>query len=159
MDTQVVTLRSTARDLVIEQVSAAAHKQHERNYEKLHINRDGSVNWSESINESDDIIDRYADHFCAVPSVITAGTGSYSCNCPFCDEIGKYLTADGSKVVDADSPEAEGGEEIDADLAISNAVSDNGTSDLEDEMVAAFDAIDIGYFDDEEAKDESKSSK
>src|SRR5208337_319090 len=149
--TDKITIRKTARELVIEQVSAAATKAHERNYEKLHINRDGSINWSECINKSDDVIDRYADHFSAVPSVITVGTGSFGCNCDYCDEV---YNAD----VEASCLWIEGKYDRDnkydsyAD-AIADAVSNSDLSDLESSMLASFDSIEIGYFDDEAPRD------
>lgn len=125
--TAVETLRASAREAVSEFAREAAERSHQRNYHKLHVWRDGSVSWTESLNSTDDIIDRGAKHFAAVKSVISVGTGSYLCNCDFCEDKG------------FDSREE----------AICAAVDESDLSDLEAEMLKKFDAIPIGYFDDE----------
>lgn len=143
------TIRATARQAVIDSVPERAALEHARNYHKLHIWRDGAVSWSEHINRSDDIIDSGAKHFAAVPSVACVGTGSYACDCDYCNEI-----------YDADNEAraAERGEEYDKDAkysttqeAIDDAVSNSDLSDVEDAMLAEFDEIEVGYFDDEDA--------
>jgi hypothetical protein len=121
-----VTLRTAARELVIESVIWAAFRQHESNYHKLHIHRDGSISWLTCFNQSDDVIDREAQGFAAVPSVITVGTGSCDCNCDYC-------TSDYDMRADA----------------IADAVSNSDLSDMENAMLAALDEIPAGYFDDE----------
>ena len=126
--TQTTTLRTQAEELVRQSALEAAQKSHEKNYEKLHVRRDGTVSWFESINHSDDLIDDEAEHFCAIRSVITVGTGSYACNCDHCEDEGYESKAD----------------------AIADAISDGAISDYEDQMVAAFTEIPVGYFDDEE---------
>ena len=142
------TLRTTARDLVIEQVSAAATKDHERNYEKLHIRRDGTISWTESIDKYGDIIDSGADHFAAIPSVITVGTGSCSCNCDYCDEV---YNADEEANALADGRKYDRDNKYDSDAdAIADAVSNSDLEDMETDMLARFDEIETGYFDDEQ---------
>jgi hypothetical protein len=162
----IATLRSTARDLVIEQVSAAARKSHERNYEKLHVRRDGTVSWFESISKSDDLVDDEAGtrSISAIPSVITVGTGSYGCNCDFCDHVFDKGNED-SRAERARDRAAEGDEErAEAEArreyeresyateaeAIAEAVASSDLEYIEGEMLDGFDSIAIGYFDDEE---------
>jgi hypothetical protein len=123
------TVRDLAKQNVKDSVTEAASKDHERNYEKLHVRRDGTVSWFESINKSDDLIDRQASDFRAVPSVITVGTGSVICNCDHCQDEGYETIAD----------------------AIYDAVSNSDLSDIEERMLRELDAIEMGYFDDEEA--------
>lgn len=59
-----MTLRETAKQNVIDSVTEAATKQHERSYEKLHVNRDGTVSWFES----------------------SVCTRSFGCNCDYCND-------------------------------------------------------------------------
>jgi hypothetical protein len=128
MTQNATSLRLTAHQNIIDSVTEAASKGHERNYEKLHVRRDGSVSWFESINASDDIIDGHADHFCAVPSVVTVGTGSYACNCDYCEDKGYETRAD----------------------AIADAVAESDIAFLEESMLKALDGIPAGYFNDEQ---------
>jgi hypothetical protein len=127
MTQTTTTSRQTARAAVLAQVSARMRREHLMQYHKLHVRRDGTVNWFECINKSDDIIDGGANHFAAVPSVCCVGTGSCVCNCLHCDDK------------DYASQEE----------AISDAVLDADDSFAEAEMLAALDAIPVGYFDDE----------
>lgn len=141
------TFREIARQGVIDSVSDAATKMHERNYKKLHINRDGTVSWFECINKSDDLIDGKADGFQAIRSVVTVGTGSTDCNCDHCNEV--YSVLDEKTAKDQ-------GREYNADEkyqtyedAIANAVGDSDLSELEGDMLSKLDHIEIGYFSDE----------
>jgi hypothetical protein len=149
------TLRSTARQAVIKSVSEAAAYDHQRNYHKLHIDRDGDVRWTEHINQSDDIIDSGADHFAAIPSVAVAGTGSICCNCDYCDEVyyaeDEQLAKDQGRDYDRDAKYADEGE------AIADAVANSDLSGLEADMLAEFDAIPAGYFNDEEEEEPNAS--
>jgi len=145
--TETKTLRSAARELVAESVTEAAALSHERNYHKLHIRRDGSVNWSESINRSDDIIDDRADEFAAVPSVITTGTGSFACNCDHCEDV--YDAADEAMAVEQGREYDKAAKYASRADAIADAVSESDLTDIENAMLAAFDEIPEGYFDDE----------
>lgn len=129
MTQTATTLRSAAREMVADECLEASRLSHIRNYHKLHIRRDGTVSWFESINQSDDIIDDGAAHFAAVPSVVTVGTGGCACNCDHCEDEGYDTIAD----------------------AIADAVCEGGDAYSED-MLAAFDAITDGYFDDEVAR-------
>ncbi len=129
--TQTTTLRTQAEEIVRQSAKEAAEKSHERNYEKLHVRRDGAVDWFESINKSDDLIDDGADQFCAIRSVITVGTGSCACNCDHCADEGYENKAD----------------------AIADAISDGAIEEYEEQMIAAFAEIPVGYFDDEEEAD------
>jgi hypothetical protein len=113
----------------MDEITAAAAKEHQRNYQKLHVDRDGTVSWFESINRTDDLIDRNAPGFAAIASVITVGTGSVACNCDFCD----------------DEAFANRDEAIDA------CIGEHGTQHIEDRMLEAFAQIPVGYFDDEAA--------
>lgn len=119
-------LREAVRQMVIDNVTERAKYEHKRNYHKLHVWRDGSVVWSESIDRASDIIDHQAADFRAVESVACVGTGSYVCNCDYCNA--DYDTADD---------------------AIEAAVADSDLSAIEEEMLAKLDAIEVGYFDDE----------
>ena len=134
--TQITTLRTQAEELVRQSAKEAAEKSHERNYEKLHVHRDGTVSWFESIDRSDDLIDDGAGHFCAIRSVITVGTGTYACNCDHCEDDGYETKAD----------------------AIADAISDGAIPEYEEQMVAAFAVIPVGYFDDEEEADAAYGS-
>ena len=143
-----MTLRETARALVTEEVAPRAEYEHKRNYHKLHVNRDGTIGWSECINRSDDLIDSQADHFAPIPSVACVGTGNFACNCDFCNEV--YSEDDELNAKDR-------GEEYDRSAkyeseseAITDAICESDLSDLEADMLADFDRIPIGYFDDEE---------
>ena len=131
--TQTTTARETARQMVIDSVSEAARKSHERNFEKLHVRRDGTVSWFESINQSDDLIDSEADGFAAIQSVITVGTGGYGCNCDHCNDIGKVID----------------GEVLSSAEAIGNAVGDADLDYTEADMLRKLDEIPVGYFNDE----------
>jgi hypothetical protein len=135
-----MTLRETARQSVSEELTTAAQLGHETNYNKLHIYRDGTVSWTESINRSDDLIDSQAEGFCAIPSVITTGNGSISCNCDYCNEIGNEVD----------------GVEYTAKDAIQDAVADSDLTDTLDMMLNNFDEIAIGYFDDETANEDEE---
>lgn len=125
-----MTLREKAAEMIQASVKEAATKQHERNYEKLHVLRDGTVSWYESTNKSDDIIDRHADGFAPVPSVITVGTGSYTCNCDHCNDSGYETIGD----------------------AIADCVGSSDLSDIEATMLKNLDEIEVGYFDDEKVE-------
>lgn len=144
MTQKTTTLRDTARELVIKQVSAAARKEHERNYEKLHIYRDGSVSWFECINKTDDLIDSEASHFAAVPSVITVGTGSCGCNCDYCNEVYDAEVEENALADDEDAKYESVSDAID------DAVLNSDTEDMEASMLVRFDEIETGYFDDEQ---------
>ncbi len=121
-----MTAREIARKNVIDSVTEAATKSHGRNYHKLHVWRYGSVSWFESDNPSSDIIDAGADGFRAVRSVARMGTGGYDCNCDHCKDAGYANKAD----------------------AIADAAGCD-LSDIQESMLGEFDAIEVGYFDDE----------
>jgi hypothetical protein len=121
------SLRETARQRVIDSVIEAAANEHLQNYLKLHVFRDGEVRWTEFNNRSSDIIDDQAKTFSPVPSVATVGTGSYQCNCGHCNDSGYESKA----------------------AAIDDAVGDSDLFELEQSMLERFDAIPVGYFDDE----------
>jgi len=147
-ETTATTLRDAARSLVSEAVTECATLSHKRNYRKLHVRRDGTIGWYESINQSDDLIDSGAGRFAAVPSVCCVGTGSCVCNCDHCNDV--YSEAD-------EALAAEQGREYDRDAkyatdeaAIADAVCESDLSSLEADMLAEFDRIAAGYFDDEE---------
>jgi hypothetical protein len=148
-------LRSAARQSVIDSVSDCAAYGHQRNYHKLHIGRDGYVRWAEHINQSDDIIDSGAERFSAIPSVACAGTGSICCNCDYCDEVyyagDEQLAKDQGHYYDRDAKYA------DEDEAIADAVANSDLSGLEADMLAEFDAIPAGYFNDEEEEEPNAS--
>jgi hypothetical protein len=130
MTNQIITLRQAVTDQITEYVGQAAIYSHHRNYHKLHINRDGSLSWFEAINKADDLIDRKADHFCAVQSLITVGTGSCKCNCDWCDND-EYDTQDD---------------------AIADAFADSDITWIEENMIYRLNQLPIGYFDDEEGE-------
>jgi hypothetical protein len=121
-------MREQARELVIEQVPERARLDHCRNWHKLHVHRDGSLNWFETFDRNNDIIDDDAPSFAAIKNICVVGTGSHSCNCDYCNDAG------------FDS----------IDDAIHAAVVDSDLSGVEENMLANFDAIEVGYFDDEE---------
>lgn len=116
------TLRQIARAAVVDEVGNAIIKSHKRNYEKLHVWRDGSVSWREYTDLQSDTIDQRAVGFAPVPSVACVGAGSIACDCDWC--------ADGGTV---DLSEMDGAE-IDM---------------TEHRMVVEFAEIPAGYFDDE----------
>ena len=127
-----MTLRNKARETMTEEeVANAARMSHELNYHTLHIYRNGTMRWHEAHNENDDLIDRDADHFQALPSVIRVGTGTTDCNCHYCDAARE--------------------EGQDHDEAIRFALSESDLTGLERMMLNEFDLIPIGYFDDEAA--------
>lgn len=137
------TLRSIAQQAVIEAVTDRAAYEHMPNYYKLHVYRDGAVGWTEHIDRLSDIIDSHAEHFAAVPSVCCVGTGSYACNCEYCNARISALHSD-------DEPIPQGCYET-RDEAIQAAVADSDLSGLEADMLAQLDAIPLGYFNDEES--------
>ena len=145
--TATTTIRETARQSVIEQATEYCRLSHERDYSKLHVYRDGSVRWNEFNNESSDIIDSDADHFCAIQSVATVGTGSYCCNCQHCNEVYNAVEEeraieDGRKY-DKDSKYATFAE------AITDAIGASDIGEVEEMLAKNFDAIEVGYFTDE----------
>lgn len=142
-----MTMRETARKNVIDSVTEAATKSHERNYEKLHVLRDGTVSWFESTNKSDDIIDRQADGFAAIPSVGTFGTGGYACNCDYCDEV--YSAVDEQNAIDDGREYDKSAKYATQTDAIADAVGNSDLGDIEAEMLRQLDSIEAGYFDDE----------
>ncbi len=79
-----MSIRETAREAVIAEAATRCAYEHTRNYWKLHIFRDGEVQWDEYADQHSDIIDRGAKGFAAVPSVARVGTGSCYCNCDYC---------------------------------------------------------------------------
>jgi hypothetical protein len=129
-NTATETLRDKVRAAIIDEVPERAAREHRRNYHRLHIWRDGTVSWSEYIDQHSDTIDSQADHFCAVKSACLVGTGSYLCNCDYCED-------DGFETVEE---------------AIANAVCDGDNNQIEADMLDALDQIEIGYFDDEDEK-------
>jgi hypothetical protein len=145
---QTTTLRETARQTVIDSVPERAANEHRRNYRKLHVYRDGDVHWTEHINHSDDIIDSGADHFAAIPSVACVGTGSYVCNCDYCNEV--YSEQDEALAAEQGREYDKAAKYQDDEEAISDAVANSDLSDLEADMLAEFDQIPVGYFSDEE---------
>lgn len=159
MENNTATLRQTAREMVASEMANAATKDHERNYEKLHVRRNGTLTWFESINESDDLIDDRADGFAAIRSVITVGTGSYACNCDYCNDV---HDADDEAAAIAEGREyphyrlpsdTEPASELmyaTYEDAIADAVANTDLSDMEARMFAKFDMIPLGYFDDED---------
>lgn len=124
------SIRSVARELVIESVTEVQQKAHQRNYHKLHIYPNGMVNFFESINFRDDLIDRRAKVFRAIPSAITAGTGNYNCNCDYCQDETYETKSE----------------------AIADAIANENSSETLEFMLKRFDEIEVGYFEDEEVR-------
>lgn len=146
--TTTTKLRAAARQAVIDNVRERATLEHRKNYHKLHVYRDGDVDWTEHINRSDDIIDRDAKHFAPIPSVACVGTGSCACNCDFCDMI--YSEVDEAFAL-------ENGREYDKSSkfqtqedAITDAVAESDLWELEADMLREFNEIPVGYFNDED---------
>lgn len=81
--TQII--RQAVESKIEDQLTEALRKQHELNYEKLYVSRDGDLWWSEDVNRDTQLIDREAEGFAGVPYLIQVGTGSCSCNCDWCD--------------------------------------------------------------------------
>lgn len=151
MTTIKTSLRETARQRVIDNVSECAAYQHRHHYHKLHIHRNGDVEWTNHINTTDDFIDRDADHFAPIPSVATVGTGSYACNCEYCNMV--YHERDEAFAKENDRPYDRTEKYETQEEAIADAVADSDLSDLEADMLAEFDRrISAGYFDDEEVE-------
>jgi hypothetical protein len=145
--TNEATVRFTARQAVIDSVSERASYEHQPHFHKLHIYRDGGVHWTVSINQSDDIIDSGAGHFAAIPSVACVGTGSYACNCEFCNDV--YSAQDEAYVIEQGRKYDKLAKYGDHTEAIAAAVGESDLQNLEDDMVAKFDQIPAGYFFDE----------
>jgi hypothetical protein len=145
---QTQTLRETARRAVIGEVPEAARRQHLGHYHKLHVRRDGSIHWFVAPYQSSDIIDNQADHFCAVKSVYSTGCGSCACNCDYCDAV--YDGDDEARAIEDGRKYDRAAKYETEDEAIADSVGDSDLGDLEDTMVAALDAIEIGYFEDED---------
>lgn len=82
-----MTLRETAQGMIETVAREAAAYAHQQHYHRLHVRRDGSLTWMQALNKSDDLIDDRADHFAAIPSLGVWGTGSYRCNCNYCDTV------------------------------------------------------------------------
>lgn len=141
-------LRDKALEAVIAEVETAVRKDHERNYEKLHVRRDGTVTWFESINRSDNLIDSEADGFQPIESVITVGTGSVLCNCDYCNDV---YNADEEREALADGREYDRDAKYDSRAeAIDDAVANSDLFETKDQMLERFDCIPAGYFHDEE---------
>lgn len=142
-----LTLRENALEMIAASVTEAATKQHQRNFWKLHVWRDGTVSWFEAVDSSQDLIDRHADHFAPVPSVITVGTNSFSCNCDYCNEVydstAEQLALEQGRLYDKSA------KFVSFDEAIAESVNSSDLSDLESSMLAAVDDIPVGYFEDE----------
>lgn len=131
-----MSIRETARESVIAEAPARCAYEHKRNYWKLHISRDGEVRWDEYADQHSDIIDRGAKGFAAVPSVARVGTGSCACNCDYC--AGPFTDT------------------WTQDDAIQQAAEDSDVADVERIMLEAFDKIHVGYFSDEEHRQEER---
>lgn len=148
--TETTTMRSAARQAVIDAATESATYAHHRNYHKLHVYRDGDVRWTEHIDQSEDIIDRDANHFEAIPSVACIGTGSCDCNCDYCSDV--YYAEDEARAIEQGRKYDKSAKYADASEAIADAVANSDLSDLEADMLAAFDAIPAGYFNDDPAQ-------
>jgi hypothetical protein len=153
METQETTLRSAAREAISQELTDAARKEHESNYEKLHIYRDGSLSWCEFIDQNSDLIDDEADGFAPIPSLITVGTGSVACNCDYCNMV--YSATNEAYALADGRPYAREDMYTTLDEAIADAVANSDLDDLERTMLDALDEIPVGYFDDEAEDDET----
>ena len=147
---ETTTLRDKVRAAITDEVPERIAREHRQNYHKLHIRRDGTVHWTESIDQHSDIIDDgAADHFCAVKSVCGVGTGSYSCNCDYCNEVYSELT---EELYRERGDDYKRGKKYETqEDAISDAVCDSDQPQVEADMLAKLDRIEVGYFDDEDA--------
>jgi len=144
-----MTKREQARQEVIDQVAGVAAASHKRNYRKMHIRRDGTADFGfEAINQSDDLIDDRADHFAAIPSVITVGTGSCACDCDYCNDM--YDAEDERRAIEDGRNYAHANGYETTAHAIADAVADSDLSDITAIMLDNFDEIPAGYFDDED---------
>ena len=139
-----MSIRQTAIEAIQAEVSTACANEHRRNYHRLHVRRDGTVDWSEYADQHSTLIDDSAKakarsaSISAIPDVIRVGTGSYACNCDYCNAVGK--------------PE---GYQTDDD-AIADAVGAADTDEIEARMLAELERLcPVGYFDDEEEFDEA----
>ena len=140
-------LRLAIADRIPDLATAASGYSHCRNYHRLHVWRDGSTTWDESINHSDDIIDQQADHFAAVQSLIVQGTGSCACNCDYCNAV---YDADDERRAKDDGRKYNRAEKYQTqEDAIADAFADGDNSGIEDYMIEALDAIPVGYLNDE----------
>jgi hypothetical protein len=145
----VTTLREKARTAVHEEVQKRAELEHSRNYHKLHIRRDGSIHWTESIDRASDIIDDGADHFAAVKSVVCVGTGSCTCNCDYCNDV---YSADDEQLAKDEGRTYKADEKYPTEHdAIADAIANSDLTEIEQAMLEQFDEIEQGYFDDEQA--------
>ena len=151
------TLRIKARQAVIAAVPDAATHQHRPNYHKLLIERDGTANWTEFLNKWEDLIDSDAYGFAAVPSVACVGTGAVVCNCEHCNDV--YNAVDEARAIEEGREYDRSEKYATAEEAISDAVANSDLDSLEIDMLAEFEAIPLGYFDDEEGEGESSMTR
>jgi hypothetical protein len=144
-----MTLREKATQNIVASAPEYAAYEHERNYRKLHVRRDGSVAWSEFIDRHSDLIDEQAQGFAAVPSVATVGTGSCMCNCDYC--ISVYDAAEEATAIE-DGREYKREEKWESRAeAVREAVAASDLAGIEEMMLARLDEIPQGYFNDEDA--------
>ena len=122
------TIRQAVANNLENHLANALRKAHELNYETLYVDRDGEIWWSEEASADTHIIDREADEFAAIPSLIQVGTGSIRCNCDWCDGPNAVQTTD---EIDFES------EEFDY---------------FRERIIEALGSISVGYFRDEVAE-------
>ena len=120
------TIRQAVANNLENHLANALRKAHELNYETLYVDRDGEIWWSEEASADTHIIDREADEFAAIPSLIQVGTGSIRCNCDWCS---------GPNAVESTNEIEFESDEFDAFLA---------------RMTEALETIAVGYFRDEQ---------
>jgi hypothetical protein len=113
--------RSSTRRLVIQYLRDAAMKQHAENYQRLYVQTDGSLHWAPSLESSGTGL--CPGEMC----ILTVGRGADQCSCDYCKNEGPETLQE----------------------AIEEAVELGQLKDLEWRMLAAFDGISNGYFDDE----------
>lgn len=147
-----LSLREQAGGLIGEEVAQAEKYSHQRHYHKLHVHRDGTVDWFYSFNRSDDLIDREARGFAAIPSVITVGVGGTSCNCDYCNNI--YDPTVEAEAIEEGRPYDRDEKFNSQEDALRAAVSDSDLSGLEHAMLKKLAEIPVGYFDDEEEEED-----
>src|ERR1035437_5996148 len=121
--TETTTLRATARQTVMDSVSACAGKRHEEAYQTLYVYRNGVVDWDWHYDQNEQRIDKWAKTLDTIPAVATVGTGSFRCNCDYCESV--YSKEDEEHALECGKEYNKSEKYADYDGAISDCVSND----------------------------------
>ena len=148
--TSTTTLRGQAREAIESELRERLVNEHRMGYHTLHVRRDGTATWYEGHNSSDDLIDPRADEFgfAAIKSVCKVGTGSFRCNCDFCNAV--YDATEETDALEMGREYKREEKFATREEAIDEAVSAGDGSEALESMLREFEAIEDGYFNDEQ---------